>query len=770
LGLVSCLSDRGVINPDAGGNLPPLAQFRGKALNVGDTTLSGKKILAVRFPRVALVWQFAGLRAYRDTHEKGLVSTALPFEFSGELRDPPPPDVVDHGEVAIGELWLYSDRNGNGSLDRLIHPELVIRNRAIDSLQRRFDSLVRDLKRLAVRGERRTAVQDTFSILPDGGIVRLKGGKQDTIWRKTPGVDVGLWADVIRSRYRILADLDAWEAFLILRLRMDDRTLRTIPDGGRFLTVAFGDRIRLEPAEGSEAEFESVLERAAAARMELFYTFQTAYVEGMKNGWHDYPYDGFDAAGEDWVVGRSRRFFILYLKNGEMLRQLREAETISAFTIAGMDGLHAGYNLIHCDAQYRCEVRSFRDSIEIELGDKEAYFNPPSEVPQKPLADPRPAQVPEDSLAAFAGSYDYLPLEPLEIVAKGGYLWVDIPGTGLFRFVPAGGNRFFSPATGMQMKFAFNPDGKIEKVFAYVAGEQGVAKPMVSGEGWQRMKGKVDSLAAVVPVARDPAVWSAYAGRFEAGKDTVKTEAAADGTGLQIKLPGMAAQIFTGIGDGRFQSAEADLGLRFETGKGGLPANLIYRKGGIEYLYPNLAPVPMLDSAFVPVSGDTSGWGEASSHSGSAPDTYRGPDGKSRYTCPDDGKFLRSGDGGLDSLIRQDDGDAISLKAGGDRARFKVTGLAGKAAAFDWFACGSSTDPVGKVLLRFRGGGAPGAAGDALAEDRWVKMERSGVHMTAGPIRIPSDPYYVEVIRLRTAEAERPFAFDRYRISAEGSR
>lgn len=767
LGLSACRPDGGVVGIDGSNPLPPLAVFTGIAQKGEGTGVDVDKLGQLENPRVALVWQFAGLRAYRNTHEEPLFSADFPLRFTGRLQDPPPQDVMDPDEVAIGGIWLYSDADDNGRLDRLVHPELAARNRAIDSLHARFDSLTALVRALSVRSDTRREIKDTFSVLPGGAILRLSGGGRDTVWRPRPGLASGLWADAIRSEYRILADLDGWESFLIGRKKLDDRTLKTLPDRDGALTVEFGDRIRLSPRPGSEGAFAAVLETAAAARMEMFYAFERAYGEGIKAGWHDYPYQGDPLQGQDWVLGRSRRWFVLYLKNGRALRDLLAAESSSAFSIRGLSDLHAGYNLMHCDEQYRCEVRSFRDTVVVEFGETEAFFNPPSVAPEKPIAagEAVPKTLPADSLRAVEGGYAYLPFRNLHVVAEAGSLWADVPGAGLFRFAPAGGQRYFSTLSGMQMKFALGAGGRASKVFVYVGGEQGIGTPIGEAQGWSAVRDRVLRIAGNVAAAKPAEPLARFAGLFEAGKDTVQVKVSADDSGLLAKLPGLALHAFRGREDGGFASAESEIALRFEPGRGGASAYLIVDRAGTETRYPNLDPLAAMDTVAV---ADTVGWRSLDSSGGSAPDRFRSHDGKARYGCASDGTYLQAGDGLLDSLDRANPWDSVSLAASGDRAVFRITGLAGRMAALDLSACGSALDAAAKVRLRFRGGPSGSIRSESAGADRWIKPDKAGTGLRIGPFRVASDPYFIEVTRLRTAEPERPFAFDRYRLSAGG--
>jgi hypothetical protein len=766
IGLAACLSDSGILGTGKAPPVPPLTIFTGIA-QVGEGTGVGQdKFSQIKNLRIALVWQFAGLKAYRNSHEEPLFSAAFPLLFTGKLQNPPPPDVLDHHEVAIGGVWLYADTDRSGRLDRLIHPELAARNVGIDSMAARFDSLVARIRTLANRSERKFDVRDTFSILVGGAIVRRSGGRADTIWHPHPRLASELWADVIRSQYRILQDLSPWEAFLVQRKKMDDRVLKTIAEREGSLTVEFSDRIRLRSNPGTEAEFAALLEASAAARMEMFYAFEKSYVEGMNAGWHDYPYLGDPRKGEDWVFGRSRRWLILYLRDPGALRQLLEAEISSSFILRNLGDLHAGYNLLHCDDQYRCEARSFRDTLVVEFGESENFFNPPSSPPEKPVSVAVEKPVPEDSLLRVEGSYAFLPFRPVHVVARDGALWAEVPDAGLFRFSSAGGQRYFNLLSGIQMKFILDSAGRAKKLFAYVGGEQGIGWPIGEAAGWASVRDRARALAEASEAGPDRDTYARISGHFEAGMDTVRVGPSDDESGVEAKLPGLASHVFFAAKAGGFASRHAEIGLRFETARGGSPTNLVVNRDGAETWYPNLDS-RVFDTADSMAARDPASWGGLDSAGGSAPDRFLSHDGRARYGCASDGKYLQAGDGLLDTLARRDPGDSISLVSGGDRAVFRITGRMGGVVTLELSACGSGLDAAAKTRLRFRAGPVGGPRSDVPAADRWVKPGKEGTPIRIGPFRVTADPYLLEVTRLRTAEPERVFAFDGYRLEGE---
>lgn len=82
-GIISCFRNDGLVDPSHSGDLTPLARFNGIAINVGDTAISATRIQYLNNPKIAVVWQFMGLRENKNTYASNIVTTAPPFKFAG---------------------------------------------------------------------------------------------------------------------------------------------------------------------------------------------------------------------------------------------------------------------------------------------------------------------------------------------------------------------------------------------------------------------------------------------------------------------------------------------------------------------------------------------------------------------------------------------------------------------------------------------------------------------------------------------------------------
>jgi hypothetical protein len=79
-------------------------------------------------------------------------------------------------------------------------------------------------------------------------------------------------------------------------------------------------------------------------------------------------------------------------------------------------------------------------------------------------------------------------------------------------------------------------------------------------------------------------------------------------------------------------------------------------------------------------------------------------------------------------------------------------------------ACGEKGGKQGGVLMALNGGAsAEGPFTRSLAESDWVRPGDKGATVSFSHIPIPSDPYYLELRKVRTWNDSLYYAFDGYR-------
>lgn len=759
--LAGCLGDDGVVDPAA----PPkpfLGQYHGHSLNEGDSALSSNRLLHLDNPQVSLVWRFLGPKEYVITPSQGSVNTNRPFLFDLKLSEPPSPEVLDNPDLAIGVVWLFSDRNGNGVLDRLIHPEMMAAARSIDSLYGIYHAA---LKRLADQNDlktQRVEVVEVYHVGKFGTVTMGPPGDEDTLFVGRSPADTAIWENTFTSRFRALMYENRWERFFALRKRSNDYYRVTRVSGDYVYEVTMPYNRKLFPKPNGQHQFERDLRAVGLAYDDYIHGAQNLLTAQVLKGHNQYPYSGFDEPGADWVAGQGRNCFIVYLRDNQALQELRDAEKTSSFLVKGIEKVQVGYNAIHCDDQYICEILGPEDDLTIDLGQSDEYFNPPSSPPRKPIANFIPAEVGASRLARLAGEYQLQPYRDVRIAARDGSLWAEIPDEGLWRLAASDSLLYYSPVRDLQLQFVEDASGRVYKLFVFLGRKKYVAA-REKGDVPAQLDEKVQGMLAP-PGPLDKARAALFAASTYAyGKDTLK--AVWTGDSLRVSFPGLLPMALVPRDSLSFFSRQTDLRVDFELDDRGRCAGAwIVRPGGT-VLAPALdytAPAP--DELFPGLPDSL--LRVASEHSGTGRDTFATLDGKTRYLPGADRLFLLPGDGWLVAMVRTGSADSLSLHQGGDYLLFRVPGLEGKAMALEITLC-PQRGVKGRVRLRARGGKDPGVQEDLLGGDQWAELDGKPKTIRLGPWKASTDPYYVRIAQLPTADQPFLYSFDSYRVLAE---
>ncbi|HLP43417.1 MAG TPA: hypothetical protein VK465_18080, partial [Fibrobacteria bacterium] len=551
--LSACFRDDGIVR--AGDPIPVLARFtsEGVSFSTSDTSAAFLAVVMKRVfnemtnPKVALVWQFVGPKEFIRAPGSGTVRSKSTFDFTMELRDPPSPEVLDNVDVSIGQFWLYNDADSNGVLDRLIHPDMVPINAAIDSLYQIYQKDMRDLIASSeVFAEPRLWI-DTLLIGKFGTVTVRNGSHEDTLFSGlNPGFAKIGPLNAIGTRFRVLTRQDKWQRFFSLRKRDNDYYAVPIPaPPGYASAVAMTYHRLIFPKPGQERAFEAGCRRIIQSHNTYIFIAEEYLISAEKAGYQEYPYNG-DALKKDFVLARSRAHFVIYLRDRSALDLLLTAERSSSFDIRRLDRLKTGYNLIECDDQYRCEVLDQATPVRLDMGMTNEFFNPPASKAEFPVKisptgpPPAPAVLPAASLTRYVGTYDGLPYGLVHVTARGGDLWADLPVDGLFRLTPVDSMAFLVPPRHIQVQFVPDDSGRIAKLFVlrsrarYVASHKGTVS-----EG---LPARIDALLAPRAATLDGSLIARLEGlAFDYGGDTLRIRHAG-GDSLWVTVPGMYPQ------------------------------------------------------------------------------------------------------------------------------------------------------------------------------------------------------------------------------------
>jgi hypothetical protein len=769
--LAGCFRDDGIVKPTDRNE--PLASFVGSG--VGDKTSDPDvnhldRLVQLRNPRIALVWQFLGPKEYVRAPSSAVVEAEWPYEFKADLWDPPGPEVLDNPDLAIAQFWLYADRNDNGVLDRLVHPDMAPVNAYVDSLYRVYHAA---LAALVAESDVRDPVEtrETYYLAGNGTVTMRAGGHEDTLWVPRSAAEAHLAAKAAGARPRNLSYLNKWETFFLLRKRDNEYVWKERPEPGYAKAIEFSFRRRLFPQPGREREHQARCTDVIEAHNRFVAESSARLGAAVKAGLPDYPYVIDPDSTADFVLGRSRSHFILYLKDEANMEMIRLAERRSSFNVRGLERLKTGYNLITCDDQYRCELLPPDSRIRLDLGANSAFFQPPASPVEAPIAiQPgsvaRPVPVPlgEAALARFAGHYEYFVFQPLWIGLHEGSLWADIPDVGPVRLTPGDSLAFFTPFRDLQLEFVPDPGagGRMQKVFV-VKGSLRYVGVRDSLKDADSLAEKVRSLVGDGGAAPGAGLAASLAGTgFDYGGDTLQFRVA-DGN-LEALVPGLYAVPLRARDDSTLFSTELKLDLTAGFDTAGRPIGLRVGLHGRQAYAPAFGHEPPDARALFPGLPDSLP-DTVAREEGSARDLQPTLDGKRTYAYSGDSTFLKAGDGWVAGMRASK--AEIAMGQGGDHLLMRLPGLKGKAATVTFTFHPERGAGRRRVRLSFRGGASADHQDRMLAGDVWIVFDGKPVQATWGPFPVPDDDYHVRLEQVPTADAAVGYAVGSYSVQTD---
>ena len=356
-----CIGNDGFYSPGDTRTLRPLGTFSGKAIAGGDT-VAVSRVLKMVEPKIGILWRAIGLRDKLSTSSEGSVTAELPFDFTFQMLQAPPKEVLSSPEIAFGIFCLYSDANANGYFDRLMHPDLPGMYHAVDSLsalEAESRSALLEVSEIRTK----TPTSEKFHLDAPGILATSDPGSPDTLWRVPKASGTSFAASFLDAYESVLRNENRWERFFANRKKDNDFYSRAFPVTGHTAGLEVRYDRRLFPKPGKEALFSKHLRSTIAAKIALSAAATAVLGEAFMSGRMEYPFSGFGQTGSDWMAGRTIQDLLLFLPTQEALDTLRQAIPTGSFRIMHPERIRIGYNLFHCDDQYACDVRSQDDSI-----------------------------------------------------------------------------------------------------------------------------------------------------------------------------------------------------------------------------------------------------------------------------------------------------------------------------------------------------------------------------------------------------------------------
>jgi hypothetical protein len=753
-GVVSlfCVNDNGIILPDNLENVKPLADFRGKAVNEGGVAITTERLLKVRNPQVGLIWQFLGLTRFTNSLSSGSVKTELPFTFSGTFRDPPPSEVYTSNEVALGYFILFSDANDNMKFDEPVHPELQKKNIIADSLSSAYYTQLMALWDICENINSPFDCRDTFLIHSDGTIAHQSGTVFDTI-----GNDSKEWQAMISYRCQILGKETKWDLFFSNRKRTVPRYMEIQNVSNGIIRAVVSFKCKIVPASNRKTEFYHTLKTATRALFEAQRYSENLTRDAYVRGTVDYPYNGLDE-NRDWIVGRSRWYQVIYFPDRKSIDEITRAERYSSFIVEGKEHLNPGYNLIFLDDQYRCRVLSWSDSIQIDLGTSELYFNKPTRL-RYPISDFTEVMPTSVLMPAFEGVYDYLPYKKCTLLMVDSSLWADIDGVGAFKLQAADSMLFYSADLNMQIQVVYF-SSQVEKVLLYLNGHRYVCPPIDVPGLIELKRAEISARISSKPYTIDSSLISLYSKSYDYGLDTIRISPLQNK--LSISIPNTVQMEWIPSNDTTFYNLQTDLTLQFSKTNNGKVREVLLKNTYKTIHAPSFDYTPLTpqDIFNIPPTGlktllDFNG--------GSGVESVLNNYGIPKFSVPSDSFFIRKGDGIVTYLGATSMDDDITIGGAGSRVVFKITDQKDKIIGLQLHLRCDRTSKKGR--LRFYAKGSPDTLNIStiIADNNWVNISAdSNTIVTVDPVSIPSDIYFIEVGTVQTADPSIKVAVDSY--------
>ncbi|HKP98334.1 MAG TPA: hypothetical protein VJ385_21570 [Fibrobacteria bacterium] len=725
-------------------------------------TASYQRIIKLTNPKIAVLWRAVGNRDTQIPSGQKSVDLSIPFAFTIDLLKAPPKKMLEADQIAFGIFYVFSDANRNGTFDRLVHPDILRAYADLDTLAAYAKDALTRFYGVSASAPK-TPISEIFYLESSGALLKVDGDGLDTVMAAGSFRFVEGPGDYLRAYQRILGGQNRWEIFFAKRKKQNEFYIRTFPVMGHFL----GYEIRFDrtyfPKPGRAAEFTEALKRVTAANFTQEKAANEISRKAFESGKMDYPFSGFGVPGEDWLAGRSITDLLLFLPTAATLDTLLRAIPTGSFCISHIERFQQGYNLVHCDDQYVCDVRSPNDSILVYLGTSEAYFNAPSSRSQNPIPKPTQVKAPIEAaaLSRMEGRYALNGSDTVSIAVRNGEIWCDATGLGLLRVVPSDSFGVYSPKFDFQALYTPGfPMGVTDRLVQYSQGDRNVVLRL-GGKVREDFLERVDRASGFARIDLPDSVVNGCVGKYDYGGDTLRVSLAG-GDSLSASIPGFSQMVFHAAGEAIFKSPWGEWSLEFQGFNGQAYSRLVFWNGGSKKVVPLFNPFP--SKSLKTTQFEETGIDWISGNPGTGRDAFVDLNGRKRYACSQDGAFLRPGDGYLMGFSRTSTSDSISLRQGGDFATFRFPGMEGKTAILELRNCAERSGKTKRMRISVWGGSGPGSMQMLYGDHQWMVSDTSGVYWVVDSLAIGSDPYYLILKQEDTPDTPFQNSFDGYRL------
>ncbi len=453
--LISCSEFNNHIQDPSANTVEPILSVSGKtSIEQGRFT----KLANIQKPKIALVWQeMDEAKISRFPVEVvSNVSPSFPFSFNSNLLENPPLYMNDPLNVFVGNVYLYSDGNKNGTLDALVHPDF----------QPYLDSLS-FLKQIFINEKQKLLALSTITTSTPFQETHFQTEQNTVLFNTENGIDSS-WATSLYSSYQveqitkrrrqILQGLTKWETFLSKRANLVNTTYKFLHHKDHNLQITTGYYRRLYPISGNEALFEEQLKSATKAALDYYELSKWVRIQRISTQKNNYIYTPMDS--KDWIAGMSIWNYVFYMFTQEELDEIlainQLVKSMGRTLITNPEQLSIGYNILSCTEDYYCSVLNSLDSVQIDLGDEACYIEG-CQRELETLSARTPITLSDSILESYQGTYHSTDSSTtLTILFTEGNLWLFPTASTTFAIKPATRTIFFNSIYNTELEFVID--------------------------------------------------------------------------------------------------------------------------------------------------------------------------------------------------------------------------------------------------------------------------------------------------------------------------
>lgn len=452
----------------------PIITFSGSATIIPEGQTDINRSIKIPNPQIAVIWQyFGGYTKQFHYKANSLVNAVAPYNFNADFFDYPPKELMETKDPVIGSFWMYSDYNQNNQLDDFYHPEY---SSAINILTEKNQQYLKELDDFLTQVEKQNLAQRTLEVfyLDVHGNLSIETPQGEVFLFNLQDLNLkesefrGKFGEkIFEERMKILQNRNKWEEFFVLRhgsVKLNRVTTTTITSTQKVRYELTYMR-RLYPKNQTLLEFEKKSFAVSNSGAKLLESYDSTEALANTNKWKDYGYKR--KLDKDWVVGRSRWYYVLYIPNQLEKDQITAAERWSPYQTENPHNLKIGFNLFNCNYELKCEIFQNFNDITIDFGEKDSLYVQPRNFKHLPLGKDSIPERNDFPSREYTGIYEFAPFSYWYVWTEGKEIWFHFPKKETFSLKYAERDFFASNLTQSQIRFYTPSDSLLTKMILF---------------------------------------------------------------------------------------------------------------------------------------------------------------------------------------------------------------------------------------------------------------------------------------------------------------